>query len=71
MFMNDAEKKEIIKKVVEMMRPSKITLITRVLTNEEELLKDKPNELVCLVQNNMNQEANDRLDEILKINEIF
>ena len=64
------EKKEIIKKVVEQMRMENVKMITRVLTADEEKLKNKPNELVALVETKNIEENNKRLDEILKINEI-
>ena len=63
-------KKEIIKKVVEQMRMENVKMITRVLTEDEKKLKNKPNELVALVETKNIQSNNKRLDEILKINEI-
>lgn len=70
-MIDEEHKKRIIKQLVEMMRPANIEMITRVLTDEEEKLRDQPNYLVSLVENNMRSYANKRLDEILKINEII
>lgn len=70
-------KKEIIKKVVDQMRMgfnftgmTDVKMITRVLTEDEEKLRNKPNELVALVETKNIEKNNRRLDEILKINGI-
>lgn len=70
--MTEGEKKEIIENVVNQMRmKSNIEMISRVLTEGENKLRDKPNELVALIENNCRKANNARLAEILKVNEII
>ena len=62
-------KKEIIKQVVEMMRLDERKYITIVLTEEEKEM-DK-NKLKAHLENEFIKRNNERLDEILKVNQII